>query len=69
MSKKSLSSVWFETHQREVQKYVDEWVAVGPKGVLAHDSSLDRVVERVPNDGSDVLYAFILPPGPKIVRQ
>src|SRR5215469_1011024 len=66
---KTLSSIWFETHQKELEKYIDQCVAVGPKGVLAHNSSLDKVVEKVPNDGADVMYAFIRPPAPTIIRQ
>ncbi len=66
---KSLSSIWYHAHQKELQKFVNQWVAVGPEGVLAHNSSLDEVIEKVPKDESDILYAFIRPPGPRIPRQ
>jgi hypothetical protein len=70
LRKKPLSAQWLETNHDNLDNYTNEWIAIGPTGVLAHDALLDDVLQKTPTrEGSDVLYMFVHPPAPTIIRQ
>jgi hypothetical protein len=67
------AEIWFHTHQAVFAKYVNQWVAIGPNGVLSHDADGNKVYAEVQTldapSRKDVFYAFMDPPAPKPVRQ
>ena len=35
---------WYRAHPKTVEQYREEWVAIGPGGILAHDKDIKTVL-------------------------
>ncbi len=63
-------SRWIEVHYAELP--VNEWVAAGKDGLVAHDPSLDVVNVKLGELGmkpDEIALAFVEEPGPSLTRQ
>jgi hypothetical protein len=56
------SSTWIIANWESLQKYADQWIAASEGGLLANDSSVERVIEALRAKQQDfevVTFAYI----------
>jgi hypothetical protein len=53
---------WYQAHSKLLYQHRDQWVAIGPAGVLAHNKDVKKVLARSRKLGFPQPLLFKVPP-------